>query len=242
MTEVHHDTRINSAELAHHIGYAEYPHMEMAKAALRVGLEDDYQRYLSEAELSGQDAGAEYVKLISNDLASYALVSETLGSDNPVSIIENTSNERYPGVRITKSDMIAFAEEQNVAGTSSKIDGAGSTINPNAKKAAAAWSSLAYLAEDLKQVNGRRIKPLIAIEVSATESNSLRSVGDFYLDFSIDTLMSLIEEYDRLKELYPSMQTGEILGTGFGEAKIAFIRDFVEYKKAQLAEELESIK
>lgn len=39
------DTRIQSPELAHYVGYAEYPHVEMAATALRVGLNDDYKSH-----------------------------------------------------------------------------------------------------------------------------------------------------------------------------------------------------
>ncbi len=241
MTEVHHDNRIHASELAHHIGYAEYPHVEMARTAFRVGLEQDGRKHLSDAEAAGLEAGHEYLRSAANDVASYVLVSG-LPSDEQGQIAEimHSRSEKYPGVRITKNDMVVFAEERNYTGVSKKMGSDDRPIRPNANKASQSWIALEDLADDLNwpEVNeqraqwNKRYKPAIKIELDGIKVD--QSLSRKYLSFSMDTLVNLLEEFDRLKEEHPSMSTSTILGKKFGDARIAFIRDFVEHKKAQL--------
>lgn len=248
--------RIQSRELASHIGWAEYPHLAMATTALAVGLQEDYVKYVANAEAAGIEAGRRYMDSIAKDLASYAFVSQTLGGDHerPVAETLPVHQENYPGVRITKDDLVRFAEQQNVAGSSDKVNAGGRHVNPNANTVSQVWVSLARLADDIHHRDYypdrvwyyRRTPPLLELRLDIKNIQELYSLETYHdakklsrnlLDVSMDTLVNLISEFDRVQDLYPSKTTGEILGTGFGDTKLDFLRNFVEYKKAQLARE-----
>ena len=236
--------QIQSPELAHHVGYAEYPHMEMAATALRVGMKEDYKKHVAEAESAGAEAGRVYLDGVTKDLASYALVSETLSEVDEILIPETfrEKNEAYPGIHITKDEMIKYAEDFNVAGSSGEQNSRGHTINRNANKASTLWASFSSLKGDLSRKQYpdadwyHRTAPLIELEMDI-ETQEGASRPDSLLSISMDTLVNLLDEFDKTKALYPSKSTGQILGTGFGDSKLAFLREFVEYKKAQLAKE-----
>lgn len=246
MSESHEvDNRIQTPELAHHMGYAEYPYMEMAAAALRLGLDGDFVEYVNDAELASIEAGRQFINSVANDLANYALANGISYDEHTPPTVDTlqVAHEKYPGVRVTKDDLIAYAEEQNVTGTTIRTDAKAATIHPNANMAGAVWGSLAFMVDDLRsrgQPYHRRINPLVQVELDVELSEGAGSNSDYLLSISMDSLASLVDEHDRLKEAYPSKKTSTILGKGFGDARFAFIRDFVEYKKVQLAEQADA--
>jgi hypothetical protein len=244
------DNRIHSRELAHYVGYAEYPHIEMARTALRVELLEDHASHLEDARLAGIEAIHLYADGIAYDLARYVLRSESVTTapcESHQAEKPDTTQENYPGVRITKDEMVAYAEDQKVAGSSAKENSRGYIVNPNANKASSLWGTLIDLNNDLERNksdnaestwNRRRVSPLVDInmDVEYRDGDYMNRV-ERLLSVSMDTLVSLVDEHDRVKAVHPSKSTGMILGTGFGESKLAFLRSFVEYKKTQLAKE-----
>jgi hypothetical protein len=244
------DNRIHSQELAHYVGYAEYPHIEIARTALRVELLEDHASHLEDAQLAGIEAIHLYADGIANDLARYVLRSES-ASTAPLESHQaekpDTTQENYPGVRITKDEMAAYAEDQNVAGSSAEANSRGHKVNPNANKASSLWGTLSDLHNDLERSKSNnsesvwsrsRVMPLIEVNMDIKyQDGGYMNRAERLLSVSMDTLVSIVDEYDRIKALHPSKSHGMILGTGFGESKMAFLRGFVEYKKTQLAEE-----
>lgn len=124
-------------------------------------------------------------------------------------------------------------------------------VNPNANKASRLWASLMCLSYDLKVKYktietypeydfgpSSRVTPLVELEMDIKVQSGIgNSQTDGLLSVSMDTLVNLVDEFDRIKELYPSKSTGQILGTNFGDSKLDFLRGFVEYKKTQHAKE-----
>jgi len=228
MTETHYphdDTRIQSPELAHHIGYAQYPHIELARTAFGA----DAQGHMLAAEAAGKEAAEQYAREIAADIGRFVGTLKSPGeSVEPDGHEETASPEKYPGVFVTKGDMIQFAQTKVIGDES---------IQKAASSARGAWGSLESLVLDLSGnleddgIWSHRKVPIIAVEIVAKKSSD---DSKECLEISLDSLVDLLDEFDRLKERYPTKIASAILGTNFGDVRLALVRDFVADKRTQL--------
>lgn len=150
---------------------------------------------------------------------------------NKNSHLSSKMSEKYPAIKITKGDLVAFAKEHNVAGSSSRIDGRDRQTNPNVKSAGDLWSELGRLNEGIRGLNYRST-PLLQLDLGAKFIDQKVEYRG-HESFSMDGLVNLVEEFDGLRAENSTLTTGEILGKGFGDAKLGLLRSFVDCKKEQ---------
>ena len=98
------DYRIQSPELAHHMGYAEYPYHELATHALKLGLDKKYEEHMREAHEAGMSVLREHVQSAQQSLNHFEDKSEE-------NIQPKQEQEPTQEVWIDRIDFEAFAKQ-----------------------------------------------------------------------------------------------------------------------------------
>ena len=110
--------RIHSPELAHQMGYAEKPFRDLAALAIAVGMQEFYDKALSNADRAGVVAGREYVNSMHRNLSHYDSV--------PLGSAEGKLESKLPG--LSKARLVDYAKERGIG-----LQPAGRTYNAIAR-------------------------------------------------------------------------------------------------------------
>lgn len=230
------DGTIDNPELANHIGFAEYPYIEMARTAESVGLLDERDMYIAEAHTAGTEAAEKYERSVQRDLGRYAQHEGIRPSDTQLAVVER---ESLAAVKVTRQDLVTYAREVSVSGPPFERRGDGQTVDPSAQLAGGVWRRIIeferWMHRAAQEPDLPHTAPLIRADMGCNEAAI--SPECLVSGVELTGLINLVEAYDTYRAEHPSLPTSEILGRSFGDAKIKFLRDFVEYKKSERSQE-----
>lgn len=203
-----HDYRIQSPELAHHMGYGEYPYRELAAISLKQGLDAEHEEYLSDASDAGVRAGREFIRSL-----------ETQIKDNLEMAPHAQEHKLMQGVRIDALEFQAFAKSY----TQERSEASGKNVANLGNKA---WRALHNRFNDgSKDEDLSEGIDLIAIDKLVS---SIDSVASRFYDKT---------DYRYPKEKKRAVEGAFYYEHNFGVSTYDYIEKFVYEKRQQLLEE-----
>lgn len=242
MSEIEQDSRIQSTELAHYIGYAEHPYRELAAVALKHRLQDSYEDHITKANMEGQAAGQAYIDSLQVSLDYFGDTSGSHMGKAGANRESLKSLEIQDHVTFTKTDVITFARDTNYANvTKSQFEsGPGSQDAINASLAGLAWKSLikfskdSALSEHSYELRGIKTIPVIT-NMDMDKQYNYRALNNF-ATFTLDSVEDFISEVEEVRLNNEWVSLSGMLGRGFGEKRLDLLKKFVEFKKQQLSQ------
>ena len=226
------NTPIFDRTLDHVEALREAPYIEIAHIALADGRPDFAEAALREAEAVGTTARLEYVAELPISISS---LSEEAPKDKvKTSLVDPETMNKVEGLVVNQTDLLVYAQSRQPE----------PVTNYTKAFVRQVWDHLITLKnanrrEDYGGARYHKAPPLRQVPLKFDReipepANSRKPFSDRLADLELGSLIELLAVYAKYQSEHPHLTAAGILGSGFGPAKVSFLKEFVGYKLKEL--------